>query len=72
MDSTILREYCLRMNIKQRRKRLGIRRQQFATEVGISTSTLWRIEEKKVNPSPLVAEAIERVLTEKEDERRTA
>ena len=47
---------------KTRRKRLGMTRQQLATEAEIATSTLWRIEEGRVAPSVFVARAIEQAL----------
>jgi DNA-binding XRE family transcriptional regulator len=53
---------------KTRRKRLGMTRQQLATEAEIATSTLWRIEEGRVAPSVFVARAIEAALAIKEAE----
>lgn len=55
---------------KERRKRLNIKRDKLAVAAGISASTLWRIEEGKSNPSPLVAKAIERALSRREEARR--
>jgi transcriptional regulator with XRE-family HTH domain len=49
-------------SFKTRRKRLKIKRQDLATLAGVSVSTLWRIEEKHSDPSPLVAKALESAL----------
>jgi DNA-binding XRE family transcriptional regulator len=54
------------VSFKTRRKRLGLKRQDLATLAGVSTSTLWRIEENKVDPSPLVARAINEALAIRE------
>jgi len=56
---------------KTRRKRLGMKRQDLASLAGISTSTLWRIEEREVDGSPLVLRAIEAALAIKEAEPKT-
>ncbi len=44
MDST---------DIKNLRKELGWSLQKFATELGVSSGTVWRWEHNKARPSPL-------------------
>ena len=60
------------MNIKDRRKALGWRREDLAAAAGVSMATIYRIETNKTEGSHLAVRALEAALETAENERRTA
>lgn len=60
----------MRNNYKTRRKALGWDRAEFATQSGVSISTIIRAEQHKAI-SPLAVRAIEQALAIKEAEQKT-